>query len=126
MFAQLNVYKNLIVGGVVLLLGLYFYIHSLKSEIVNLNNMLKDNQIELANAKLQSNRYKSAIDMQNVHIEQLELNEKLANAKLRKWKNSKPEVKYRTITKIREVKSDDCKKIKEQLDIVKHTNFNSL
>jgi len=128
MFAQLNIYKNMIIGGVIIILiaGLYFYIHTLKSKIQDLENSLKDNQIELANSKLQSERYKNALDSQNKEIEALKLNEKLSLAKLKKWKSLPPKIKYKTITKIREVKSNECKDIKNQLDAVRHIDYNSL
>ena len=128
MFAQLNIYKNMIIGGVIIVLitGLYFYIHTLKSQINNLQDLLKDNQIELANSKLQSERYKNALDSQNKEIESLKLNEKLSLAKLKKWKSLPPKIKYKTITKIREVKSDECKDIKNVLNAVKLINPNIL
>ena len=128
MFAQLNIYKNMIIGGVIIVLitGLYFYIHTLKSQINNLQDLLKDNQIELANSKLQSERYKNALDSQNKEVEALKLNEKLSLAKLKKWKSLPPKIKYKTITKIREVKSDECKDIKNVLNAVKLINPNIL
>ena len=128
MFAQLNIYKNMIIGGVIIILiaGLYFYIHTLKSQINNLQDLLKDNQIELANSKLQSERYKNALDSQNKEVEALKLNEKLSLAKLKKWKSLPPKIKYKTITKIREVKSDECKDIKNVLNAVKLINPNIL
>jgi hypothetical protein len=128
MFAQLNVYKNLIIGGIIiaLLLGLYFYIHSLKVQISDLQGTLKDTYVELANEKLQSTRYKSALDSQSKEIEALKHNEALAIAKLKKWQSRPPEVRYKTITKIREVKSDDCKDIKNALDAVRSIDYNSL
>ena len=128
MFTQLNIYKNMIIGGVIIVLiaGLYFYIHTLKSQINNLQDLLKDNQIELANSKLQSERYKNALDSQNKEIEALKLNEKLSLAKLKKWKSLPPKIKYKTITKIREVKSDECKDIKNVLNAVKLINPNIL
>jgi hypothetical protein len=128
MFAQLNVYKNLIVGGVIiaLLLGLYFYVHSLKVQITDLRSTLKDSYIELANEKLQSARYKAALDAQNKEIEDARFNESLAKSELEKWKALPPKIKYKTITKIREVKSNDCEQIKAVIDDVRHIDFSSL
>jgi len=53
-FTQFDVYKNLILGVVTmaLLVGLYFYIHTLKTQIVDLKSSLKDSYVELANEKL--------------------------------------------------------------------------
>ena len=128
MFAQLNVNKNLIIGGItlVLLTGLYFYIHSLEFQISNLKSTLKDTYVELANEKLQSTRYKIALDNQNKEIDMLKHNEALKIEKLKRWQNKPPEIKYKTITKIREVKSDECKDIKNTIDAIKSIDYNSL
>jgi len=128
MLGIFNTYKNLFLGACMftLVLGLYFYIHSLKRQISELQSNLKDSYTEVANYKLQSNRYRTALDSQNAHIEALEASKELAEAKLRKWKNQKPEVKYRTITKIREVHSDDCKAIKNIINDIRKLDYNEL
>ena len=128
MIALMQTYKNMIsiVLVVTLVLGLYFYIHSLKSQIGELQNTLKDAYIEKANYQLEVQRYKSVLDTQNSHIQALEASEALNKAKLRKWQNKKPEVKYRTITKLREVHSNDCKKIKSVIDDIRHIDYDSL
>ena len=128
MFAQFTLYKNTILAviAVGLVLGLYFYISSLKSDITELRMTIKDMNVELANEKLQSTRYKSALDSQNEHIKQLSANDTLLRAKLVKWKNKPATVKYGTIYKTKEVKSDDCKEIKNRLDFVKQLDFSKL
>ncbi len=128
MFAQFNLYKKamLAVIAVGLVFGLYFYISGLRSDITELKMTIKDINIELANEKLQSTRYKSALDSQNEHIKQLSANDTLLRAKLIKWKNKPAIVKYETIYKIKEVKSDGCKEIKNRLDFVKQLDFSKL
>ena len=128
MFMLFEQYKNIIVGGVTLLLviGLYFYIHTLKIQIQDLRSQLTQNQIELANYRLESERYKNAIDIQNKQIEKLKVSKNNALVKLNKWKLLPPKIKYRTITKIREVKSNDCKDIKRVLDSIKLIDPNKL
>ena len=128
MFMLFEQYKNLIVGGVTLLLviGLYFYIHTLKSQIIDLKEQLNKNQIEIANFKLENERYKNAITTQNKQIEELKASKDNALAKLNKWKALPPKIKYRTITKIREVKSNDCKDIKNTINAIRNIDYNSL
>ena len=128
MFTQLNMYKNLILGGVVIVLlaGLYFYIHSLKVQIDTLQDNLKDSYVEAANLKLQSERYRNALDAQNKEIEEARVDKQLAIKKLSEW-NAKPaEVRYKVIYKIREVKSNDCEDIKTQLDSIRHLDYEQL
>jgi len=128
MFAQLNIYKNLIIGSIVftLILGLYFYIHLLKLQIDNLQNTLKDSYMEAANLKLQSERYKNILDVQSKEIEDARINESLAKKKLLEWRAKPPSIKYKIITKIREVKSNDCKDIKNTIDAIRHIDYDKL
>ena len=128
MFVQLNMYKNLILGGVViaLLAGLYFYIHSLKVQIDDLQDNLKDSYVETANLQLQSERYRNALDIQNKEIKLMGINAQVAKEKLSKWKAKPAEVRYKVIYKIRKVKSNDCEDIKTQLDSIRHLDYEQL
>jgi len=121
-------YKNLIIGGVivVLLIGLYFYIHTLKVQITDLKSNLKDSYVEIANYKLSNERLTNSLTIQNKEIENARFNESLANKKLAEWKALPPKIKYKTITKIREIKSNDCKEIKTVIDDIRHIDFSSL
>jgi len=87
---------------------------------------LNENQVALANYKLESVRYKNVVDVQNKQIQFLKVSKKKALDKLVKWKSLPPKIKYKTITKIREVKSDDCKDIKNTLDAIYSIDYNSL
>ena len=129
MFSQISSLKKLIAGGLVLAIAIwfYFYIDGLKNKIDTLQDDLKDSYIEVANEKLQSTRYKNSLDTQSKEIDMLKHSEKLANSKLKKWKSLPPKIKYKTITKIREVKSsDECKDIKSVLNSVRSIDFDSL
>ena len=121
-------YKDLILGGVTILLvlGLYFYIGSLKQTITNLQSTLKDSYIELANYKLEVTRYKTVLDTQNSSIKQLKVKDTQYKEKLKAWESQPPKVKYKTIYKIREVRSNDCQKIKGIINSIRHTDFSSL
>lgn len=125
---EIKVYKNAIILGIfaLILCVLAVYIDSLKSEITQLRSDLKDNQVELANKKLEVERYRTKVDKQNKQIALQKSNEKLQSDKLAKWKAKPPEIKYKVIEKIREVHSNDCKKIKAQLDTIKHIDFHKL
>jgi len=124
MLNQLKIYENFIIGGLLIVASLviYFYVNGYKAEITRLKTELKDTQLELANTKLESERFKNKVDEQNKNIEILKASEKLQLAKLKKIQNQKPSVRYKIIEKIREVKSDECKDIQNVLDSVRHIN----
>jgi len=125
---QIGVYKNMVIAGVVgiIVFALYFYIHGLNNKIDDLESSLMKNQVKLANTKLESTRYKAALDSQNKEIEQLRAHTTLAEAKLKKWKNRPPDIKYKVIYKTREVKSNECSDIKSVIDGVRAIDFSSL
>ena len=128
MFAQLEVYRKLLVGGLiaVVVMAGYVYVHRLQTQIKKLDGRLKDSYIELANEKLQSTRYKAALDAQNKEIEGIRRNERLAKDRLAKWKALPPKIKYKTIVKIRKVKSDDCEEVKRVIDSVRSIDYDRL
>ena len=128
MISQFKMYENIIMLSAITILtiGLYLYVGSLKDQIRDLKYNLKSSQVDLVNYKLESARYKNIIYKQNKDIELLKINEKLSLTKLKKWKNESDKVKYKTIYKIREVHSDDCKAIKDQLTAIKLINFDKL
>jgi len=128
MFAQINVYKNLIIAGVVVLLvaALYFYIGSLKSQISQLRAELMDTKIALVQQKRQSELYKSSLDRQSDYIESIKVGREKALIDLQKWKNKPAKVKYKVIYKTRDIKSNDCKDIKTLINGVRAIDFSSL
>ena len=124
----ISTYKNIIIAVVIASVAtwFYFYINDVKKERDNYkseNSVLRE---QIAYSKLEKERLETAIREQNNHIKQLELNEQLARSKLKKWKDKPPNIRFKTITKIREVQSNECKDIKTQLDSIKHTDFSSL
>jgi len=86
MFTQLAIYKNMIMAGIVgiFVIGLYFYIHGLNKNIEALKKSLLQNQVKLANSKLESTRYKAALDSQNKEIERLKNSKKSCRIQVKK------------------------------------------
>lgn len=128
MLAQIKVYKNMIVGALIigLFISLYVYVDGLISQISYLHGKLKDSQIEVANYKLENERYKTKVNEQNEAIELIKTDRQQALNNLAKWRELPPKVKYKTITKIREVKSDECEDIKDQLDAIRSIDYKLL
>jgi len=128
MFTQLNAYKNLIISGLIVfaIIGLYAYVHGLKSDNDYLKMQISKKNVEIANKTLEVERYRSNLVRQNEKIAALEIDKQTADKKLAEWKNKPKEVKYKVIYKTKEVKSDDCKDIKKRLDYIKHLDINKL
>jgi len=128
MFPLITRYKNILVSSIslILIIGLYFYIHSLKSQIRDLKSQLTQNQVELVNYKLENERYKNTLDTQNEQIKKLKTDREKALKKLTKWKALPPKIKYKTIIKIRKVKSNECQDIKKVINAIRNIDFNSL
>ncbi len=120
--------KNIIIGATItaIALSIYLYMAHLNTQISALQTTIKDLHIELANSKLQSLRYKSSLNSQNKEIELLKSNEEISLLKLKKWKNQKPEIRYETIIEIKEVKSNECKDIRNVLTEVRGIKYDSL
>jgi len=128
MFAQLNVYKNLIIGGVIvaLVLGLYFYVHSLKVQISGLRDDLKDSYVELAHSRLEASRYESALSKQSDKVERLRVDKAGADKKLAEWKAKPVEIRYNVIYKNGKVKSNECIDIQKAISRVRNIRYSEL
>jgi hypothetical protein len=132
MIPQLNAYRGLVGIGVIILLivGLYVYVATLKSQISDLNNTLLTTKVELAAEQRQSVLYKSVLEQQNREIEDLMIDGAEARTELEAWQERPPEVRYKTlyktIYKTKEVKSNECKDIKELIDNVRAIDYDSL
>jgi len=105
---------------------IYFYVNTLKNTIEDLENTQLRTNIELANEKLKSTRYKASLDAQNKEIEALKLQTFKASEKLKKYRSSPAKIKYKVIYRTREVKSNDCKDVQGVVDGVRAINFSSL
>ena len=128
MLAQIKLYKNLIgIGAMILALGgLYFYIGSLKTKIDKLEIKVSQWQVKYTNEQRQSDLLRNSVKNQNDEIERLKVDKQQAIKKLNEWRAKPAEIKYKTITKIREVKSNECKDIKSAIDSVRKLDYNSL
>ena len=120
-----NVIINLVVIFI-MILGLGFYITTLKVSIHKLEKEINSLNTELLHRALESERLAAALKRQNEKVMLIKSDRENALSKLRKWKNKPPDVRYKTIIRYREVKSNECKDIKNILDDINVTDFNSL
>jgi cell division protein FtsB len=99
-----------LIGVVAALVGLY--IVDLKYEI----NRLEHDKLEL----------NKTIDKLHKELNEITTSQKAMKAKIKKLSKLSPKIKYRTIEKIREVKSDECEKTKSVLQEIRELNFDDL
>jgi len=115
-----------IVLVILLILGLYVYVHSLKEQIVNLKSSLKDSYVELANSKLEATRYKSALDRQSAEIDKVKIARDKAVRAYEELKSKPAKIRYNVIYKIRKVHSNECKQIKSTINYIRKLDYSTL
>ena len=126
--------QNILFGVVIFLVALllssstYFYFEKLsfKEEIKKTQKLLSEEQTSRVLGELQADTCLKRVSAQNQSILELEINHKSAMSKLDEWKALPPRVKYETIYKIKEVKSNDCEDIKGVLDDARTIDFSRL
>jgi type II secretory pathway pseudopilin PulG len=125
---NLNLDKNgiMLIAVAVVAVAISIYIYVLHGTIDKLNDHISTLQVSLANVKLENARYVSILEKQNKAIEDMKLDLTKANESLESWKKQPREVKYRVIYKEREVKSNDCKDVKNTINSIRSLNFRSL
>lgn len=98
----------------------------LKSELIDSDNRTSKAIEKFVHYKLEANYCTTQLETANGVVADLETNSSKLNLELSKWQNKKPEIKFVTITKIREVKSNECEDVNSTLDVVRSINFNEL
>jgi len=124
----MTVNKEIVVAIVmtIFVVSFYLYIGGLKDDISDLEKEVSTLETEVAYKTLETTRLENAVERQNDHIKQVEANKALAMAKLKKWQKQKPIIKYRKITTVREVKSNECKQIKDSISDIRNFNYSDL
>ena len=99
----------------------YFQKNSIQSE-------LQDKKIEILHLQKQDILMKNSIEEQNSKIESLKSDRAKKEEQLKEWKAKPTKIRYKVLykTKYLEVKSNDCKDIKNSLNAVRRINYNSL
>lgn len=101
--------------------GIYIKIQS--AEIQLLQNDLAQTKIELSNEKANNITLSSKIKDQNQKIAEQENNYEAKLKEFQEWKNKPVEIKYKEIIKHQEVKSNECKDIKNIINDIRNTSF---
>ena len=128
MIPTLPVSKEMIAAIVmtIFVISFYIYIGGLKDDIAALEKEISTLKTDVAYKTLEKTRLENAIEKQNEHVKQVEANKALAMAKLKKWQKQKPTIRYRKITEVREVKSNECKQIKDSINNIRNISYSEL
>ena len=112
----LNLFMNkklISIGIILIIIGLVsVYIASLKFEISSLESDKNELNTQLVECMSK--------------IKEITTSKEDMEKQLKKLKDMRPKIKYRTIEKIREVKSDACEQTKNVLTEVRKLNFDDL
>lgn len=111
---------------IIVMLSLLLYINSLKNDILTLENSLSKAKLDSAMYRQESVNLRVAVQKQNDLIDKLRVDRKNAIIKLNNWKKLPPKIKYKTIVKIREVKSDACDDVSNVINAVRTTPYELL
>lgn len=124
----LTTYKdNIIIAVVVLLLTIIAlsggYIKIQSNEIKSLQKTLVDKEVEISNEKANNTTLRSSIKDQNQKIEEHKNNYDSKLREFQEWKDKPAEIKYKEIIKYQEIKSNECKDIKNIINDIRNTSF---
>lgn len=94
--------------------------------ILYINNLREENKILNANLVLEKANNVSlmaSINSQNEKIEENKIDYEKNLKELEDWKNKPPNIKYKAVIKFKEVKSNECKDIKNIINDIRTTSF---
>jgi len=128
---DLMINKNIIYLGMGLIFIIFFsFVYSLfqskNLEIANLNIAVAEYQTLVTRLDASNSQIKLLSKKQNESIKALAVDRDISLAKLEQWKALPPKVKYEIIYKSGEIKSNECKYIKNIINDVRSIDFDSL
>ncbi len=124
----LTTYKNYIIIGIVISMLTIILIESiyikLQSGKINfLQEKITEIKLDLSNEKANNTTLRSRIKDQNQKIEEYKNNYDSKLREFQEWKDKPAEIKYKEIIKYQEIKSNECKDIKNIINDIRNTSF---
>ncbi|KLE02203.1 hypothetical protein [Aliarcobacter butzleri] len=108
---------------IIAFIGIYIYADTLKSEVTTLNTSLNTTKSLLEVEKANNISLKASIDSRNIEIEKQKINLSKKMEELEEWKNRPPDIKYKEVIKYKEIKSNECKDIKNIIDSIRNISI---
>ena len=124
----LTTYKNYIIIGIVISMLTIILIESIyiklqSSKITFLQEKITEIKLDLSNEKANNTTLRSSIKDQNQKIEEHKNNYDSKLREFQEWKDKPAEIKYKEIIKYQEIKSNECKDIKNIINDIRNTSF---
>jgi len=116
-------YSIIIVVLSTFLISLVIAIYFLNMNRESLIKDLTDKKIELSNEQANNITLTSKLEYQNQKIAEQENNYEAKLKEFQSWKDKPAEIKYKEIIKHQEVKSNECKDIKNIINDIRNTSF---
>lgn len=124
----LTTYKdNILIIALVSLLTILaisaVYIKMQTAKIESLQENITKLEIELSNEKANNITLSSTIKNQNQKIAEHQNSYDIKIKEFQEWKDKPAEIKYKEIIKYQEIKSNECKDIKNIINDIRNTSF---
>jgi uncharacterized protein HemX len=120
---KIYIIAAVIIAAVIIAAIVGTYIFILKMDIQELKSDKVKLQEKLIECKSNNQTLKGSIATQNLKIETQKVNLSKRLNELDKWKNQPREIKYKEVIKNVEVKSNECKDIKNIINDIRTTSF---
>ena len=99
------------------------YNYFIKSELEKVQAEYSEQSKELAVEKANNTALRANIENQNKAVEEIKVDLENNLKDFEEWKNKPIETKYKEVIKYKEVKSNECKDIKNIINSIRSTSF---
>ena len=99
------------------------YNYFIKSELEKVQTKYSKQTEELAVEKANNTALRASIENQNKAVEEIKVDLENNLKDFEEWKNKPIETKYKEVIKYKEVKSNECKDIKNIINSIRSTSF---
>ena len=99
------------------------YSYFIKSELKKVQAKYSKQTEELAVEKANNTALRASIENQNKAVEKIKVDLENNLKEFEEWKNKPIETKYKEVIKYKEVKSNECKDIKNIINSIRSTSF---
>lgn len=118
-----KVYLIISIVLITIIVFLGTYSKFLKNENKKLTTNINDLHLKMSIKEFEKTELKNSIKNQNIEIEKVSINLDEKMKELEEWRNKPPDIKYKEVIKIKEIKSNECADIKTVINSFRTTSF---